>query len=150
MLTLLMVTICMAMVLMLILGNLFYRAYNRRLILDEIALHLEQDVDKSKQLLEDMIEESIVEWSLYNVKSQAESVIGIDRQRECLSWVIHNVYINSTPAIMDKIRIAYPANDTDTYIKSIEKVAKIHVLQYALKQNTADISNGNPNINISI
>lgn len=138
------------MVLILILGSLFYRAYNRRLILDEIALHLEQDVNKSRELLENMIEDSIVEWSLYNVKSQAESVIGIDRQRECLAWVIQNVYTNSTPAIMDKIRIAYPANDTDTYIQSIEKVAKIHVLQYALKQNTADISDGNPNVNISI
>lgn len=138
------------MVLILILGSLFYRAYNRRLILDEIALHLEQDIDKSKQLLEDMIEESIVEWSLYNVKSQAESIIGIDRQRECLAWVIQNVYKNSTPAIMDKIRIAYPATDADTYIQSIEKIAKIHVLQYTLKQNTADTSDGSPNINISI
>lgn len=117
--------------------------------MDEYALHLEQDVQKSRDLLNKMVADTLVEWSIYNVRSENESYINDERRDKCIEWIIARIIENSTPAIIEQISIGYPAETQEQYINSIKNVAIVHVMEFTIKQNVKDMEDNIPNINIS-
>lgn len=125
------------------------QSYTRRLDMDEYALHLEQNVQKSRDLLNKMVADTLVEWSIYNVRAENESYINDERRDKCIEWIISRVIENSTPAIIEQVGIGYPAETQEQYINSIKNVAIIHVMDFTVKQNVKDMEDNIPNINIS-
>lgn len=116
--------------------------------LDEQALYLEQDIEKSRKLLDSMVDAAVVEWSLYNIRSEEEAFMSDEKRNKCLAWVIERVIINSTPAIISQIQIGYPATTREQYINSIKNVALPHVLRLTILQNTKNMEDNVPNINL--
>lgn len=126
--------------------------WERRINLDEYALNLEQDPVKSRELLANMVEDAIVMWSVYNVRTEDESYITSAKMEECLIWVIEHIIRQCTPTIIDKLSIAYIIDEDDdmSLINVIKDVAKLHVMQYVLQQNAKDMTDDVPNVHIQV
>lgn len=124
--------------------------WDKRLELDEYALNLEQDMKRSKELLETIVEEMIVLWSLYNITTEEESVMTSNKVMDATIWVTDRIVRNMTPALIDQLSIYYKCDTTDDIINSVKDVVKIHIVNYAAAQNAKDTSDGIPNVNIEI
>lgn len=126
--------------------------WERRLNLDEYIINLEQDPLKSRELLANMVEDAIVMWSIYNVRTEDESYITSSKMEECLAWVIEYIVRQCTPTIIDKLSVGYNIDDDDSMslINVIKDVAKLHVMQYVLNQNAKDMTDDIPNVHIQV
>lgn len=118
--------------------------------IDIYSIQLNQDIMKSRELLNTLVKEALVEWSIYNVRREEESWMGEKRQEDCIEWVIERVYNLSTQAIIDQISIGYPADTMEKYLDSIKNITMLHVLEMSIKQNTIDRNNEPPNINLNL
>lgn len=139
---------------MLILGlriiNIWDNRWTDRLELDAYAIQLEKDVYGSRELLNKLVVDALTEWTLYNIRAEEESYINESKRDACMAWVIARVIENSTDSVRAHIGIGYPAETQDQYINSIKNVAMIHVMDLVIKQNTKDMSDNIPNVNINL
>lgn len=133
----------------LIMGYRLLNTMKERLKLDEYALNLEQDVTKSRLLMDSMVDQAVTEWSIYNIRSEGESFISDEKRDKCLEWVIKRVIENSTPAIIAHIGIGYPAENMEQLINSIKNAAMPHILRLNVLQNTKSMEDNIPNVNIT-
>lgn len=113
--------------------------------LKEYNIRLSQDVNKSRELLDNLITSALNEWIIFNVRTEEEGYLGKNRQEECLTWVIKKVIEYSTPTIIDQISIGYPASNRDEYINSIKAIATLRIIEFTIKQNSKDMSDNKPN-----
>ncbi len=127
----------------------FKKLYERRLNLDEYAVHLDKDVEKSRALLENLVQNALIEWSIYNIRTEKESYMTDEKRDKCVEWVIKRVIENSSPAVIAHVGIGYPASTKEEYINSVKNVAIMHVMNFCIRQNTKDMTDNIPNINIA-
>lgn len=127
----------------------FKKLYERRLNLDEYAVQLDKDVEKSRALLEKLVENALIEWSIYHIRSENESYMTDEKRNKCMEWVIKRVIENSSPAVIAHVGIGYPAATTEEYINSVKNIAMMHVMNFCIRQNTKDMSDNIPNVNIA-
>lgn len=131
-----------------IVGSKLIKHLEQRIELDEQALYLEQDIEKSRKLMESMVDGAVTEWSLYNLRSEEEMRMTPDKRDKCLAWVIERVIENSTPSIITQIQIGYPAQTREQYINSIKNVALPYIIRLTVLQNTKNMDDNIPNINL--
>ena len=124
--------------------------HKERIALDRYAIHMEQDVIKSRNLMEKLIQDALIEWSLFNIRTENEMYMTDEKRNQCTEWVIRRVIENSSEAVIDQLGIGYPANNNEELINSIKNVAMISVMNFTIEQNVKMMDDDIPNVNIKI
>lgn len=136
---LLLTIVILSIMLIAIIGFWFIRLYQKRLKLDEYALHLEQDPFKAREIVVTLVSNALTEWVLYNVRSEEEAYISDSRRDECLIYIINKIVKETSPALLEQIAIGYPVDTREKYIEIIKNIAIIHVIEFCISQNTSVI-----------
>lgn len=122
----------------------------RKLDLKEYEIQTGLDVIKSRKLLDQMIADALLEWSIWNVRTEREGFINSKKQKECLAWVIERVIRDASPSMIKQMGIGHSITSQQELVDVVTRVAKIHVIDYTVKQNTKDMSDNIPNIYLNL
>ena len=94
-------------------------------------------VKDSRELLEYLVDQKLNEWQIYNVDPDSENYMTEASMQECIEYIIKKVILELTPVMIDQLSVGYPMENNEQTIESIKNVAKIAVLSYSVKQNSA-------------
>lgn len=121
-----------------------------RLDLDNYALHLEYDVKKATALLNEIVDDAVTEWTIFNIRTEKESYITDERRNDLLEWVIRRVFETTSDAVREQIGIRYPTETQEDWINTIKNNAVLKVMNLVIQQNTKDMTDNIPNVNIQL
>ena len=103
-------------------------------------------VQSSKELMENLVEEYLNRWRIYNPNPDTDNYVTTNNQEQIIQYIMKNMVLEMTDTIRAQLSIAYKVGTDEELLISIKEVAKIAVLNYTIQQNRTipDI----PNINL--
>ncbi|MBR1988196.1 MAG: hypothetical protein IKA36_04045 [Clostridia bacterium] len=107
------------------------------------TIRLTQDPIKCRELLDNMILDTLREWTIFNITSEESSYMNETNQQEAVKYIVSTIISRSTETIKDQLKVGYPFNDDTELAKIITPRAVMAVLNYSIKQNTMDMSTVN-------
>ena len=103
-----------------------------------LKIHLNTDISEKRLILDNLVQDALNDYVIFNLGTVDEPYITEDVQQDMLKYIVKNVLLHMTPAIMDNIAIGYPADDIDKLANSIQERAHYFVLQFSIEQNSKD------------
>ena len=104
-------------------------------------------VQDSYKLMEYLVSTYFAEWRIYNIDPSSENYMTEANQKDAITYCIKRIMENMTDTVQAQLSIAFDMNDRDKMIKSILDVAKLHIIEYSVRQNNYTIDNKHiPNI----
>lgn len=136
-------------------GLIWYILYNRGAMLFEILekrnnqrsdietgeLLKNVDILKSRELMDALVKNKLIEWQIYNSNPKTENYMGQKEIDSAIEYIIRGVCYEMTPALKLQLGFGYPMDDKDSMVESIKKRAMLIVLEYSIKQNTVSTDN---------
>lgn len=105
-------------------------------------------VQDSYKLMEYLVSTYFAEWRIYNIDPGSENYMTETNQKDAITYCIKRIMENMTDTVQAQLSIAFDMNDRDKMIKSILDVAKLHIIEYSVRQNNYTVDNKHiPNIN---
>lgn len=105
-------------------------------------------VKASRDLLDYLVVQKLVEWQIYNMDPSSENYITEAKMQDAIEYIIKKIILEMTPTARDILSVGFPMETESNMIESIKNCAKLIVLNYSIKQNTADqTAHMLPNIN---
>lgn len=102
---------------------------------DKYIQKLNYSVQDSRELLEYLVNQKLMEWQIYNVDPDTDNYVNEGKMQEAIEYIIKRIVLEMTPIIKDKLSIGYPMDTEEDMIESIKNSAKLAVLNYTIKQN---------------
>ena len=104
-------------------------------------------VQDSYKLMEYLVSTYFAEWRIYNIDPGSENYMTEADQKDAITYCIKRIMENMTDTVQAQLSIAFDMTDRDKMIKSILDVAKLHIIEYSVRQNNYTIDNKHiPNI----
>lgn len=104
-------------------------------------------VQDSYKLMEYLVSTYFAEWRIYNIDPGSENYMTEANQKDAITYCIKRIMENMTDTVQAQLSIAFDMTDRDKMIKSILDVAKLHIIEYSVRQNNYTIDNKHiPNI----
>lgn len=104
---------------------------------DKSILKHNYSVKSSRELLEYLVEQKLMDWRIYNVNPSSDNYITEEDMKTCIEYIIKKIMLEMTPTIKDVLSVGYPMETETDMIESIKNRAKIAVLNYSIQQNNA-------------
>lgn len=102
---------------------------------DQYTLRHNYSVKDSRELLEWLVNQKLVEWQIYNLDPASDNYVNESDMKSCIEYIIKKIIMEMTPVMKDVLSVGYPMDTQDDMIESIKNCAKIVVLNYSVKQN---------------
>lgn len=114
----------------------------------KISIKHKYTVKASRDLLDYMVVQKLVEWQIYNMDPSSDNYITEAKMQDVIEYIIKKIIMEMTPTARDILSVGFPMETESDMIESIKNCAKLIVLNYSIKQNTVDQTpNILPNIN---
>ena len=104
---------------------------------DKSILKHNYSVKSSRELLEYLVEQKLMDWRIYNVNPSSDNYITEEDMKACIEYIIKKIMLEMTPTTKDVLSVGYPMETETDMIESIKNRAKIAVLNYSIQQNNA-------------
>lgn len=101
------------------------------------TLRHKYSVKDSRELLEYLVDQKLNEWQIYNVDPDSENYMNEANMQDCIEYIIKRVVLELTPVMIDQLSVGYPMDTDEQIIESVKNVAKMAVLTFSVKQNSA-------------
>ena len=101
------------------------------------TLRHKYSVKDSRELLEYLVDQKLNEWQIYNVDPDSENYMNEVNMQDCIEYIIKRVILELTPVMVDQLSVGYPMDTDEQIIESVKNVAKMAVLTFSVKQNSA-------------
>lgn len=102
---------------------------------DQYTLRHNYSVKDSRELLEWLVNQKLIEWQIYNLDPASDNYINESDMKASIEYIIKKIIMEMTPVMRDVLSVGYPMETEDDMIESIKNCAKIVVLNYSIKQN---------------
>ena len=113
-----------------------------------MAIKHRYTVKTSRDLLDYMVVQKLVEWQIYNMDPSSDNYITEAKMQDAIEYIIKKIILEMTPTARDILSVGFPMETESNMIESIKNCAKLIVLNYSIKQNTIDQTPHKlPNIN---
>ena len=112
-------------------------ATETKMELVKYTLRHKYSVKDSRELLEYLVDQKLNEWQIYNVDPDSENYMNEANMQDCIEYIIKRVVLELTPVMVDQLSVGYPMDTDEQIIESVKNVAKMAVLTFSVKQNSA-------------
>lgn len=96
---------------------------------------MDMDIDYTKGLIDQMIQESLDKYIIYN-PSIIDTYINDDVQNDMLKYIIKDVINNMSDSIRELLAMVYRFKTDKDLIIIINEKAKLAVIKHAFEQNS--------------
>lgn len=104
-------------------------------------------VQESYKLMEYLVSTYFAEWRIYNINPSSENYMTEDNQKDAIKYCIRRIMENMTDTVRSQLSIAFTMDTREDMIKSILNTAKLHIIEYSVRQNNYTIDNKHiPNV----
>lgn len=109
-----------------------------KLASEKMAIKHRYTVKTSRDLLDYMVVQKLVEWQIYNMDPSSDNYITEAKMQDAIEYIIKKIILEMTPTARDILSVGFPMETESNMIESIKNCAKLIVLNYSIKQNTID------------
>ena len=92
-------------------------------------------VQKSRELLDQIIKDKLTEWQIYNIDVSSENYMNSKQMDACIKYIIKKISLEMTPTLKDQLSIGYPMDTLEDIVEAIKNRASLIVLNYSIEQN---------------
>lgn len=103
--------------------------------LDRFTLKSNYSVKDSRELLEYLVEQKLMEWRIYNVDPSSDNYVTEENMKDSIEYIIKKIIVEMTPTTKNVLSVGFPMDTEEDMIESIKNCAKIAVLNYSINQN---------------
>lgn len=103
--------------------------------LDRSSLKHKYTVRDSRDLLEYLVSQALLEWQIYNMNPSTDNYMAEKEMESAIEYIIKRVVLEMTETSRLVLSVGYPMETQEEMIESIKNRAKLVVLNYAIKQN---------------
>ena len=103
-------------------------------LIKDIVSH-KYSVKESRDLLEYLVNQKMMEWQVYNVDPSSENYMTEAKMKDAIEYIIKKMIIEMTPVTRDILSVGFPMKTEEQLIESIKNCAKLVVLKYSIDQN---------------
>lgn len=103
-------------------------------LIKDIVSH-KYSVKESRDLLEYLVNQKMMEWQVYNVDPSSENYMTEAKMKDAIEYIIKKVIVEMTPVTRDILSVGFPMKTEEQLIESVKNCAKIVVLRYSIDQN---------------
>jgi len=103
-------------------------------LIKDIVSH-KYSVKESRDLLEYLVNQKMMEWQVYNVDPSSENYMTEAKMKDAIEYIIKKMIIEMTPVSREILSVGFPMKTEEQLIESIKNCAKLVVLKYSIDQN---------------
>lgn len=108
-----------------------------------IDIMMNLDIEYVKNILDNMIEDALARYTIFNIGNDMYRYITEEEQKEITKFIIKDVVSNITPSMRSLLNLVYNIKTQEDLVNVIYDKSQIYVLELSIKQNAIIDDDGN-------